>query len=81
MKVYLEKLHAMLGSLNTADRDESMDYYREYLEDGHFTKYNDCVKELGTPRALSKKILADYSINNSNQHHISNIKTTWLIIF
>ncbi|MHA8138194.1 DUF1700 domain-containing protein [Lactobacillaceae bacterium Scapto_B20] len=83
MKGYLEELSHMLRSLDSADRNESIEYYREYLEDGHFTEYNDCVKELGTPRALSKQILADHSINNNGQdehNHNSNVKTTWLII-
>ncbi|MHA8262640.1 DUF1700 domain-containing protein [Lactobacillaceae bacterium Melli_B3] len=84
MKGYLEELSYMLRSLDQSDRDETIEYYREYLEDGGFTEYNDCVRELGTPRALSKQILADHSIQNDGQgrsgNHTSNVKTTWLII-
>ena len=89
MDDYITELTALLGQLDPDERNEVVDFYTEYLQDGNFTTYNDCVRELGTPRQLTRKILADYSIKNldagsSAQSRTAkpkeDMKTVWLII-
>ncbi|BDZ32064.1 DUF1700 domain-containing protein [Lactiplantibacillus sp. WILCCON 0030] len=62
MTNYLDKFEALLVQLNDDERDEVLEFYREYLLDANIQDYDDCVAELGTPKQLARKILADYSI-------------------
>ncbi len=87
MNDYIEELDALLAQLDTNERQDVLDFYQEYLQDGHFDSYNDCVAELGTPRQLARKVLADYSIKNSTAGSRSktekpkdDVKTIWLIV-
>ncbi|GHP14634.1 membrane protein [Lentilactobacillus fungorum] len=89
MDDYIEEFRTLLGQLDQEERDEAVNFYEEYLEDGHFTSYNDCVRELGTPRQLARKVLADYSIKTlenpqpnatRSQRSKNDVKTIWLIL-
>ncbi|MBW1606267.1 DUF1700 domain-containing protein [Lactobacillus sp. Sy-1] len=88
MNKYIDELAGYLTRLNKSDLADTIEYYREYLIDGNFNNYDACVSELGTPRALANKILADESINTEhsdstkyNEHDNTNsTMTIWLII-
>ncbi|KRM45933.1 DUF1700 domain-containing protein [Lentilactobacillus parafarraginis] len=91
MNDYIAEFTGLLSQLDAEERSEVVDFYTEYLQDGNFTAYNDCVRELGTPRQLARKVLADYSIKNLQADQSSdkqsraakpkdNVKTVWLII-
>lgn len=89
MKNYLAEFKAFLGQLHSGEKGEVINFYQEYLQDGGFTSYEDCVRELGTPRQLARKILADYSIKatenpnpntSTRQRSKGDVKTIWLII-
>lgn len=89
MNHYMEEFKSLLDQLTVDERTEVTHFYQEYLQDGHFDSYNACVKELGTPRQLARKILADYSIKAStaprtasskNQRSKNDVKTIWLIL-
>ncbi|TYA98057.1 DUF1700 domain-containing protein [Lactobacillus sp. SL9-6] len=94
MSDYLQAVHRLIGQLTTAEQHDVVDYYREYLLDANLETYQQAVDELGTPRSLARKILADYSIRlseqggdqtsgrtrSSVQATKDNVKTVWLII-
>lgn len=89
MNDYIEEFQALLGQLSPEERDEAVDFYREYLQDGGYASYDDCIRELGTPHQLARKVLADYSIRtldapvsqqSRQQQPKNDVKTIWLII-
>lgn len=89
MNDYIEELKALLAQLDPEERNDVLDFYTEYLQDGKFVTYNDCVRELGTPRQLARKVLADYSIKNLSataqagsrvNKPKEDVKTIWLIV-
>ncbi|MGF2384501.1 DUF1700 domain-containing protein [Lentilactobacillus otakiensis] len=89
MNDYIEEFRALLGQLSPEERDEAVDFYTEYLQDGGYDSYDDCIRELGTPHQLARKVLADYSIRtletptsakSRKQQPKNDVKTIWLII-
>jgi len=92
MNDYIQTVQKLLGQLTTAEQQDVIEYYREYLLDAGIETYEQAVDELGTPRSLARKVLADYSIRSSSQESQStksrsdiqatknNVKTVWLII-
>lgn len=89
MNDYIEEFRSLLGQLSQDERDEAVDFYTEYLQDGGYDSYDACVRELGTPHQLARKVLADYSIRTLNepqengtrqQRPKNDVKTIWLII-
>ncbi|WP_253954803.1 MULTISPECIES: HAAS signaling domain-containing protein [Lactiplantibacillus] len=47
MNDYLSKFEALLVQLTDDERDEVVEFYREYLLDAGIDNYDDCVAELG----------------------------------
>jgi len=92
MNDYIQAVQKLLGQLTTAEQQDVIEYYQEYLMDAGIETYEQAVDELGTPRSLARKVLADYSIRSSSQESQSiksrsdiqatknNVKTVWLII-
>ncbi|USZ60534.1 DUF1700 domain-containing protein [Lactiplantibacillus plantarum] len=89
MNDYLSKFNALLVQLTDDERDEVVEFYHEYLLDAAIANYDDCVAELGTPKQLPRKVLADYSIRfnenlNANtskrQKSQATVRTIWLIV-
>ncbi|WP_204120423.1 MULTISPECIES: DUF1700 domain-containing protein [Levilactobacillus] len=92
MNEYIQTVQKLLGQLTTAEQQEVVEYYREYLLDAGIETYQQAVDELGSPRSLARKVLADYSIKMTEQagdHAQSrstvqatknNVRTVWLII-
>lgn len=88
MTDYLAQFTALLAQLQPAEREEVLEFYREYLLDAQLDTYAACVAELGTPKQLARKILADYSIRfnenlddhqTTHQKSKANIRAIWLI--
>lgn len=92
MNKYTKELTEYLQPLEDSERDEVLNFYQEYLEDGGFDYYEACVTELGSSKQLARKVLADYSIKSlddpqngssaSRQRRApkAQVKTIWLII-
>ncbi|AVK61277.1 hypothetical protein C5Z25_05620 [Lactobacillus sp. CBA3605] len=89
MTDYLNKFAALLVQLQADERDEVIEFYREYLLDADIQNYADCVAELGAPKQLARKVLADYSIRfnenlnaNTSKHQKSKsgMRTIWWVI-
>ncbi|MDC2816866.1 DUF1700 domain-containing protein [Leuconostoc suionicum] len=87
MENYLAELEQLLHQLHHSDKEEAMNFYREYVMDADLVTYEQCISELGTPKQLSRKILADYSIKAdeksadgaTSKNPRSNIKLIWWI--
>lgn len=64
---YLKELTDYLSPLKDADRDDALEFYEEYLDDAGLDTITAIEEKLGTPRQLSYKILADYSIKDNDE--------------
>lgn len=64
---YISELKSFLAPLTAEERTDALDFYNEYIEDAGYDNYQQIIKELGNPRQLSHKILADYSIKANNE--------------
>lgn len=84
---YLAELKQYLGALTADEQAEVTAFYDEYLFDADLTTRAEIEKRLGSPRQLSRKILADYSIHQEENSSAdatsspqSKIKLTILIL-
>ncbi|MFC6274711.1 DUF1700 domain-containing protein [Levilactobacillus tangyuanensis] len=92
MNDYFQAVTKLLGKLTADERADVIAYYQEYLFDAGIKSYDDAVNELGSPRSLARKVLADYSIKVSDQETSAgdsqtnvkraktNVRMVWLII-
>ncbi|HIW89866.1 MAG TPA: DUF1700 domain-containing protein [Candidatus Ligilactobacillus excrementipullorum] len=84
---YLVDLEEYLSGMNEDEKKSVLEYYEEYLADAGLETREEIEKELGTPRQLSRTILADQSIKQSEREskagHFasphSNSRMIWLI--
>lgn len=82
---YLQELKKYLRRLDDSEIKDIEDFYTEYLEDAGVQTRAEIEEKVGTPRQLSLRILADYSLKDDGKESggilpKTNIKTTWLII-
>lgn len=77
---YINELKKYLTSLNKEDFDSAITYYSEFLEDGGFINYEDCVRELGTPQHLSKNILQEFGIGTNSDFVPEKKHIDWWVI-
>lgn len=84
---YLVDLEDYLNGLSHDEKKSVLEYYEEYLSDAGLETREEIERELGTPRQLSRTILADQSIKRSEREtknsrfaspH-SNSQMIWLI--
>lgn len=64
---YIVDLATYLKPLSDADRSDALEFYDEYIADAGLNKHQEIEDKLGTPRQLSHKILADYSIKSNEK--------------
>lgn len=82
---YLQELKKYLRRLDDSEIKDIEDFYTEYLEDAGVQTRAEIEEKVGTPRQLSLRILADYSLKDDGKESggilpKTNIKTAWLII-
>ena len=91
---YLAELKGLLGSLTSQEQDDVMEFYSEYLQDAGVVTRSEVESRLGTTKQLARKVLADYSIKDSqkqtkeskrtikdqNATNKSNVTMIWLVI-
>ncbi|KJY62100.1 MULTISPECIES: DUF1700 domain-containing protein [Lactobacillus] len=82
---YIFELEQDLSGLPEKERQDVLEFYREFLLDGDFVRRSTIEQELGTPKQLSIKILADYSTNSDSASvkattPRSNLKAIWYIL-
>lgn len=87
---YIQELTQYLKQLSQDELNDVIDFYSEYIMDAGLTDQQEIINKLGTPKQLSRKILADYSIraldnDQAGQPHYEpkskkNIRMIWLVI-
>ena len=80
-----KELKKYLRRLDDSEIKDIEDFYTEYLEDAGVQTRAEIEEKVGTPRQLSLRILADYSLKDDGKESggilpKTNIKTAWLII-
>ncbi|UQS81745.1 DUF1700 domain-containing protein [Bombilactobacillus folatiphilus] len=65
IKDYLAQLTKELAALPTDERQEVVGFYQEFILDAGFDQKDLLEDELGTPKQLAHKILADYSLSST----------------
>ncbi|MBA1434795.1 DUF1700 domain-containing protein [Bombilactobacillus bombi] len=73
IEAYISELSANLQGLPEEERQDTEEFYREYLLDGNLDSRLAIEQKLGTPQQLARKILADYSVNIDNAHYPKKI--------
>lgn len=56
---FLRKLEYLLQDIPEADREEAMDYYRDYLEEAGHEKEEEVLREFGSPERIAAIIRSD----------------------
>ena len=82
---YISELKKLLAPLTVEERTDALDFYNEYIEDAGYNSYQQIVKEMGNPRQLSHKILADYSIKANDEGtksgHTASPHSSWRVFW
>ncbi|MCZ3667473.1 DUF1700 domain-containing protein [Limosilactobacillus vaginalis] len=82
---YISELKKLLAPLTVEERTDALDFYNEYIEDAGYNSYQQIVKEMGNPRQLSHKILADYSIKANDEEtksgHTASPHSSWRVFW
>ena len=58
----MTELEEYLDALTADEKADVIEFYNEYIDDAGLETTDEIEKRLGTPRQLSRKVLADYSI-------------------
>lgn len=66
---YIDEFQIYLSQLDKSERDDVIEFYREYIIDAQLDTYDKIINKLGTPKHLARKILADYSIKMSEDDY------------
>jgi uncharacterized membrane protein len=64
---YIANLATYLKPLTDDERNDALEFYDEYIVDAGLASQAAIEEKLGTPRQLSYKILADYSIKSNEE--------------
>lgn len=61
---YLARLEEQLADISFEEREEALQYYRDYFEDAGVEYEKDVIRELGSPEGIAATIKADLKYNN-----------------
>lgn len=82
---YIADLSSCLGQLTKDERSDALEFYDEYIADAGLESRKAIEDQLGTPRQLSRKILADYSIKENDQSqekaHLGSVHSSWRVFW
>ena len=65
---YIRELRARIAHLPKEEREAAMSYYVEYLEDAADKSMEEIIMELGTPRDVAERIIADCAQSRKEQN-------------
>lgn len=91
---YIDEFEVYLGQLDDDERNDVLEFYREFIIDANLDTSDKIINELGTPKHLARKVLTDYSIKMSEEDYQNidngnvpteqkakkNVRMIWLII-
>ncbi|MFC6175481.1 DUF1700 domain-containing protein [Companilactobacillus huachuanensis] len=66
---YIDECEIYLHQLSDKERQDVLEFYREYIIDANLQSSDAIINELGTPKHLARKVLADYSIKMSEENY------------
>lgn len=66
---YIDEFEIYLHQLNDKEIQDVTEFYREYMIDANLQSSDAIINELGTPKHLARKVLADYSIKMSEENY------------
>ncbi|MCT3198419.1 DUF1700 domain-containing protein [Limosilactobacillus reuteri] len=82
---YINDLSIYLRQLTDEERNDALEFYDEYIADAGLETQTAIEERLGTPRQLSHKILADYSIKANNESikegHPASPHSSWRVFW
>lgn len=82
---YIADLASYLSPLTETERQDALEFYDEFIADGGLASRQAIEEKLGTPRQLSRKILADYSIKANEQSsqdgHPASPHSSWRVFW
>ncbi len=82
---YINDLSIYLRQLADEERNDALEFYDEYIADAGLETRTAIEERLGTPRQLSHKILADYSIKANNESikegHPASPHSSWRVFW
>lgn len=75
---YIDEFKIYLHQLSESEQNDVVEFYQEYLTDAKLTSSDAIINKLGTPKNLTRKVLADYSIKMSeeNYQHVNDGRLT-----
>ena len=56
---FMAELERLLRGLPADEREDALNYYREYIEDAGFSEIDDVTDKLGTPKQVARSILGE----------------------
>lgn len=80
---FLSQLEKKLSKLPKEDREEALDYYREYLEDAGEEQEETIISKLGSPDAIANNIIsecAQKSVSKNPETVKGSMNAVWLVI-
>ncbi|WP_201307589.1 DUF1700 domain-containing protein [Companilactobacillus farciminis] len=66
---YIDEFRIYLHQLDEKEQADVIEFYREYMIDANLQSSDKIINELGTPKHLARKVLADYSIKMSEENY------------
>lgn len=66
---YIDEFKIYLHQLSEKEQQDVIEFYQEYMIDADLTTSESIINELGTPKHLARKVLADYSIKMSENNY------------
>lgn len=66
---YIDEFAIYLHPLDDKEKQDVLEFYREYIIDANLQTSDAIINELGTPKHLARKVLADYSIKMSEENY------------
>ena len=79
---FLDELEKLLQDIDSIERDEALNYYRDYFEDAGSEHEQEIIDELGTPEKVAQTIKEGLDINEQENeeviHHYNERNTSIL---
>jgi len=66
---YIDEFKIYLHQLSEKEQQDVIEFYQEYMIDANLQNSDTIINELGTPKHLARKVLADYSIKMSEENY------------
>lgn len=65
---FLEELASLLKDIPQAEREDILQYYQDYFDDGGVENEEKIIKELGSPKEVAENIKSGLDNENSEKH-------------